>query len=70
MAYLAVLDQLRQGTEAVRQALGEDSTTTNKEIEEALWYYYYDIPKTVAFLQSEEYTKCKELLLIGHERSI
>lgn len=44
--------RMRQGTEAVLDALGADSTVTAKEIEEALWYYYYDIEKTIAYLKS------------------
>ena len=44
--------KMRQGTDAVREALGQDSDTTTKEIEEALWYYYYDVDKTVAYLTS------------------
>lgn len=36
----------------MRQALNPSSEISNKEIEEALWYYYYDIPKTVAYLHS------------------
>jgi len=44
--------KMRQGTDAVREALGQDSDTTTKEIEEALWYYYYDVDKTLAYLTS------------------
>jgi len=44
--------QMRQATDAVREALGQNSDATTKEIEEALWYYYYDVDKTVAYLTS------------------
>lgn len=44
--------RLRQGSVEVREALGAGSPATTKEIEEALWYYYYDVEKTVAYLLS------------------
>jgi elongation factor 1 alpha-like protein len=44
--------RLRQGAGEVREALGAESPATTKEIEEALWYYYYDVEKTVAYLLS------------------
>lgn len=47
-------EQLRVGTIAVREELGEDSDfTTDKEIQDALWYYYYDIEKSVAYLRKQ-----------------
>lgn len=44
--------KMRESTVLVRQALGDSSTVPTKEIEEALWYYFYDIDKTVAYLTS------------------
>lgn len=39
------------GTVAVRDALGSDvPDITDAEIREALWHYYYDVGKTVAWL--------------------
>lgn len=40
------------GTEEVRKALGADaSKVTVAQIQEALWHYYYDVEKSVAYLQ-------------------
>jgi elongation factor 1 alpha-like protein len=44
--------RLREGFEQVREALGAGSPATTKEIEESLWYYYFDVEKTVAYLLS------------------
>lgn len=47
-------ENMRQGTIAVRADLGEDSNfSTDKEIRDSLWYYYYDIDKTVAYLRKQ-----------------
>lgn len=47
-------EQMRQGTIKVREALGaEYSNISNKQIEEALWNYYYDVGKSVTYLKSE-----------------
>ncbi|KAF4541878.1 Elongation factor TU GTP binding domain-containing protein [Lasiodiplodia theobromae] len=46
-------EQMRQGTIKVREALGaEYSNISNKQIEEALWNYYYDIGKSVTYLKN------------------
>ncbi|KAI1341208.1 P-loop containing nucleoside triphosphate hydrolase protein [Xylariaceae sp. FL0016] len=43
--------QMTAGTAQVRAALGnESSKITSKQIEEALWHYYYDVDKSVAYL--------------------
>ncbi|KAK0707503.1 P-loop containing nucleoside triphosphate hydrolase protein [Lasiosphaeris hirsuta] len=45
---------MAQGTAEVQTALGvEASKVTTKQIEEALWHYYYDIDKTVTYLVSK-----------------
>ncbi len=45
---------LNEGTANVRAALGvEASKVTVAQIEEALWHYYYDVDKTVAYLTSK-----------------
>jgi len=47
---------MRDGVAAVREILGGEGTegaaVTNKEIEESLWYYYFDVEKTIAYLLS------------------
>lgn len=50
-------EQMRQGTVKVRAALGSAFPATDKEIQEALWHYYYDVPKSVAYLKSTK--SCK-----------
>ncbi|KAK3349987.1 P-loop containing nucleoside triphosphate hydrolase protein [Lasiosphaeria hispida] len=45
---------MTQGTADVQAALSvEASKVTTKQIEEALWHYYYDIDKTVTYLVSK-----------------
>jgi len=42
---------MRLGTIAVREALPPGATSiTDKEIQESLWHYYYDVEKSVAYL--------------------
>ncbi|GME48209.1 elongation factor tu gtp binding domain-containing protein [Neofusicoccum parvum] len=54
-------EQLRQGTIKVREALGADySNVTNKQIEEALWNYYYDAGKSVSYLKTARKKKQEE----------
>ena len=45
-------EQLRQGTVKVRQALGPGFPASDKEIQDALWNYYYDVSKSVSYLKS------------------
>jgi hypothetical protein len=45
-------EQLREGTVKVRAALGSAFSATDGEIQEALWHYYYDVAKSVAYLKS------------------
>lgn len=43
---------MQKGTEEVRKALGEEaSKVTVAQIQEALWHYYYDVDKSVAYLK-------------------
>ncbi|KAK0641130.1 P-loop containing nucleoside triphosphate hydrolase protein [Cercophora newfieldiana] len=45
---------MEQGKAAVREALANQaSKVTTTQIEEALWHYYYDVDKTVAYLISK-----------------
>jgi elongation factor 1 alpha-like protein len=46
-------EQMRQGTIKVRSALGSELPATDAEIQEALWNYYYDVAKSVAYIKSE-----------------
>ena len=42
---------MRQGTIDIREALPADSGhITDKQIQEALWHYYYDVEKSLAYL--------------------
>ena len=44
-------EAMRQGTAEVKAALGVEAHKVSiEQIEEALWYYYYDVDKTVAYL--------------------
>lgn len=36
----------------IREVLGSGNDISNKEIEESLWYYYFDLDKTISYLQS------------------
>lgn len=46
-------EQLQTGTVQVRNNLGQSfSFITDKEIQDTLWHYYYDIAKSVAYLKS------------------
>lgn len=38
----------------MREVLGPDLSVTDKEIEDSLWHYYYDIEKTINYLISKE----------------
>lgn len=48
----AISEHLRQGTAKVRDVLGPQVSITDKEIEDSLWHYYYDVEKTVDYLIS------------------
>ena len=45
-------EQMRQGVIKVRASLGSGFSVTDNEIQEALWNYYYDVPKSVTYLKS------------------
>ncbi|KAI4950284.1 hypothetical protein J4E91_004941 [Alternaria rosae] len=47
-------EQMRVGTIRVREALGDKSDfTSDEQIQEALWHYYYDIGKSVSYLKNK-----------------
>ena len=53
-------EQLRVGTIAVRAKLPKDSRhITDKQIQEALWHYYYDVEKSVGYLVNTYLAKPK-----------
>ena len=46
-------EQMRIGTAKVQASLGPFfSSVSAKDIEEALWHYYYDVDKSVTYLKS------------------
>lgn len=53
LSILPYLEQLRDGTLKVRDALGPDIIVTDKEIQDSLWHHYYDIGKTVTWILSK-----------------
>jgi len=46
-------EHLRRGTVDVRKTLGPDFPVSDQDIEDSLYYYYYDIQKTVNYLLSK-----------------
>lgn len=44
--------QLQEGTAKVKSLLSSDVTVTNRQIQDALWHYFYDVEKSVAFLKN------------------
>ncbi|KAK6385972.1 hypothetical protein LTS17_001545 [Exophiala oligosperma] len=46
-------EQMRLGTIKVRESLGSAFKLSDSEIQDALWNYYYDINKSVAYLTSK-----------------
>jgi HBS1 N-terminus len=51
---------MRLGTIAIREALPSSvSNITDKEIQESLWHYYYDVEKSLAYLLSKHTPKQK-----------
>ena len=46
-------EKLRLGTAQVRRALGQGyASIPDKEIQDTLWHYYYDVAKSVTYLKS------------------
>ena len=45
-----VSEHLRLGTAKVRDVIGPEVSITDREIEDSLWHYYYDVDKTVNYL--------------------
>lgn len=47
-------EALAQGTEQVRRQLGDEAGfLTDQQVQDALWYYYYDIDKSVDYLRKK-----------------
>ncbi|KAF1999285.1 hypothetical protein P154DRAFT_437649 [Amniculicola lignicola CBS 123094] len=54
-------EQLQTGTLKVKEGLfGSDVTVTDAQIQEALWHYYYDVGKSVAYLKNKYGTALEE----------
>lgn len=45
-------EKMRIGTAKVKEALGNDYSLPDSEIQDALWNYYYDVGKSVSYLKS------------------
>lgn len=59
-------ENLRLGTIQVRENLPEGpNRITDKQIQDSLWHYYYDVDKTVSYLVKKYMTKPKEKKLTG-----
>ena len=53
-------ESMRLGTISVREGLGEMSGfTSDAQIQEALWHYYYDVEKSVVYLKNKLGTESK-----------
>ena len=46
-------ENLRRGLTEVRDILGPEVPVTDQEIEDSLYYYYYDVSKTVDYILGE-----------------
>lgn len=45
--------QMREGSLKVRQVLEQEiPTISDKDIEDSLWHYYYDVEKSITYLRS------------------
>ena len=44
-------EAMRRATIDVKTAIRDDFTATDEEIQETLWYYYFDVDKTVDYLR-------------------
>lgn len=56
-------EQLQKGTVEVRRQLGPENPSTDEEIQESLWHYYYDIARSVTYLKSESRLKRPRVVL-------
>ena len=59
-------EQLTAGTRKVREALDTTFPASDKEIQDALWEYYYDVGKSVTYLKSmpvRSYRSCLYLTI-------
>lgn len=50
--HTSVAVRMHEGKAQVKKALGSSYSVSDKEIEEALWHYYYDVSKSVSYLKS------------------
>ena len=42
--------QMERATKKVRDVLGSDVMISDKDIQDSLWYYFYDVEKTVNYI--------------------
>ena len=54
------VEQMREGVSKVRDVLGPGISIKDKEIEDSLWHYYYDVEKSVNYILSMYYTLLAE----------
>ena len=48
-------EQMRVNTPRVRDALGSAYNVSDKDIQDALWHYYYDVGKSATYLKSKDF---------------
>lgn len=58
---------MRQGITAVRKELDASVNASNQEIEDALWYYYFDVAKSVEYIKGNM-NRCNNA--IWYQRSL
>ena len=50
--YFTFVVHMQEGTAQVRSILGPEVAISDKDIQDSLWHYYYDIERTVTYLLS------------------
>lgn len=55
--YLHAPVQLASGLSSVQSVLGPTSGVSDKEIKDALWYYYFDEEKAISYLLDQQHKK-------------
>jgi hypothetical protein len=57
---------MQQGTIHVRALLGPEVVVSDREIQDALWHYYYDVDKSVDYLRGMSSRPCGRFMLNHH----
>jgi elongation factor 1 alpha-like protein len=64
-------ESMRRATVDVKAAIKDDFIATDEEIQESLWYYYFDVDKTVNYLRGMyiSYTRtiCSPLIEVSRK---